>query len=155
MKFIIFISILFFSFNLSGQTFTLNDTSFTEEALFEIEEFDYSPCFRFNIDPNEEKKEKLLNFLLKNPKLSVEIQSHTDHRGSATYNLKLSQRRAETIVDYLIEKGIDKERVKAVGKGGTESVISEEKIKELIDNEEIEEAHDKNRRLVMKIVSIK
>jgi hypothetical protein len=152
MKFLIFISILFSSFNLLGQDFTLNDTSFVVGDLYDIGELDYSMCSYF--DKNKVKADSLLHFLQKNNNLNVEVLSHTDHRASASYNLKLSQRRAETIVDYLIEKGIDKERVKAVGKGEAEPLISEKDINEIKDAEQKELAHAKNRRLVMKIVAI-
>lgn len=65
-----------------------------------------------------------LNFLLdimqQNPKFVVQLEAHTDARGNDDYNLNLSQRRAETCVKYLIEKGIDPARLKPVGMGEKE-----------------------------------
>jgi outer membrane protein OmpA-like peptidoglycan-associated protein len=55
-----------------------------------------------------------------NPGMIVEIQSHTDSRGPANYNLLLSHKRANGVVDYLVSKGISRDRLKAVGKGEKE-----------------------------------
>ena len=52
----------------------------------------------------------------------LEIQSHTDNAGVSASNLKLSQKRAEAVRDYLTAKGIDKNRLKARGKGDTEPI---------------------------------
>jgi outer membrane protein OmpA-like peptidoglycan-associated protein len=64
--------------------------------------------------------DKLVNFLNSNPNvMRVELESHTDSRGSDKYNLKLSQRRAKSCYDYLISKGISKNRIKTKGFGET------------------------------------
>lgn len=52
-----------------------------------------------------------------NKNILVEIGSHTDSRGSTTSNLSLSERRAKAVVEYMILKGISKERLIAVGHG--------------------------------------
>ena len=54
-----------------------------------------------------------------NPGIEIELSSHTDSIGSDAYNLKLSQQRAQSCVDYIISKGIDKERIIAKGYGKT------------------------------------
>lgn len=59
----------------------------------------------------------LLKFLLKFPHLNVEIHSHTDNLGDERYNDRLSLRRASNVVNYLIKKGIDKNRLAAKGFG--------------------------------------
>jgi len=59
----------------------------------------------------------ILNRMQENKNILVEIGSHTDSRGSATSNLSLSERRAKAVVEYLILKGISKERLIAVGYG--------------------------------------
>lgn len=51
------------------------------------------------------------------PQIIVEIGSHTDSKGTDSYNEKLSQRRAQSVVNYLIENGIDKNRLRAKGYG--------------------------------------
>ncbi len=55
--------------------------------------------------------------LKEHPEMKVEIQGHTDSKGSDTYNQKLSEKRAKTVSDYLIEEGIDPERLITVGYG--------------------------------------
>ncbi|MFZ4456030.1 MAG: OmpA family protein [Bacteroidales bacterium] len=61
--------------------------------------------------------DKVVELLKVNPTLNAELSSHTDRRGSDKYSLKLSQLCAQSAVDYLTEKGIDKIRIKAVGYG--------------------------------------
>lgn len=53
----------------------------------------------------------------KNDKLRIEMRSHTDSRGSAEFNLKLSEQRANSAIQYLVSKGIDSARFKAIGFG--------------------------------------
>ncbi|MFC6268043.1 OmpA family protein [Frigoriflavimonas asaccharolytica] len=62
---------------------------------------------------------KLVRFLEDNPSVKVELGSHTDSRGSDAYNLKLSQNRAQAAVDYIITKGISRDRIVAKGYGET------------------------------------
>ncbi len=58
---------------------------------------------------------KVIEILNKNPKLVIEISGHTDNRGSMEYNLNLSRERAKSVVDYLIDHGIDPDRLKYKG----------------------------------------
>lgn len=98
-------------------------------------EYDYDKA---TLRPASKKiLDDLYDFLVLNNNLSVEISSHTDERGSDAYNMKLSQERAKSVVDYLIEKGIPKERLVAQGYGET---------KLLIPKAQTEEEHQKNRR---------
>ena len=60
---------------------------------------------------------ELKELLEQNPNITIELSAHCDYRGSASYNEKLSQARAEAAVEYLIAKGIDKERMTPVGYG--------------------------------------
>jgi OOP family OmpA-OmpF porin len=60
--------------------------------------------------------------LLRNPDIKVEIAGYCDYIGSDAYNIKLSQRRAETVKDYLESKGVAATRLKAVGYGKTDFV---------------------------------
>lgn len=66
--------------------------------------------------------EKLLSMLRDNPELQVEIASHTDNRGNSDYNTALSQRRADTVVDWLAGKNIPRERLIARGYGESSPV---------------------------------
>jgi peptidoglycan-associated lipoprotein len=61
--------------------------------------------------------QELLKLLLDNPHITIEIGAHTDRKGDEEYNLKLSEKRAESVVNYLIKYGIDKERLSAQGYG--------------------------------------
>ena len=63
---------------------------------------------------------QLINLLKEKPDMMLEIGSHTDSRGSAPYNEKLSQRRAESAVNYIVSHGISRDRIKAKGYGETE-----------------------------------
>ncbi len=62
----------------------------------------------------------LTEFMQRNPGITIELGSHTDSRGSKTYNRKLSQRRAESAVAYLVKLGIEPARVTAMGDGESE-----------------------------------
>ncbi len=98
-------------------------------------EYDYDKA---TLRPASKKiLDDLVEFLNLNNNLSVEISSHTDARGSDSYNLRLSQDRAKSVVDYLIEKGINKDRLVAQGYGET---------KLLVPNASTEEEHQNNRR---------
>jgi OOP family OmpA-OmpF porin len=55
--------------------------------------------------------------LNENPSVHVRVEGHTDSRGTAAYNKALSERRAQAVVDYLVAKGIDPDRLSAVGYG--------------------------------------
>ena len=63
---------------------------------------------------------KAIDVLKKNPKLLLEVQSHTDATAGDEYNMELSQKRAAGVVDYMTSKGIDKKRLTAKGFGETQ-----------------------------------
>ena len=66
--------------------------------------------------------DEFVAFLKENPKLPVEIQGHTDSRGKADYNQKLSERRAEAVRDYFISKGIPASQMITKGYGMTRPI---------------------------------
>ena len=68
----------------------------------------------------------LVLLLKKNPDIIIEVYSHTDNKGSDKYNMTLSQQRAESVVNYLIAKGFNKNRFKAVGYGETMPLVPNE-----------------------------
>ncbi len=73
---------------------------------------------KYDLRPESIKElEKILNIMNENPKIIVEISAHTDDRGSEEYNSQLSQQRANSVVQYLISKNIDKNRLTAKGYG--------------------------------------
>lgn len=89
---------------------------------------------------------KAVEALKKNPKLVLEVQSHTDATASDEYNMELSQKRAGVVVDYLIAHGIDKKRLTAKGFGETQLTNRCANGVEC-SNEE----HKQNRRTVFKL----
>ena len=96
-----------------------------------------------------EELDKIVQFLTDNTQMNLELGAHTDARASTGYNLKLSQRRAESAVNYIIRRGITKDRIKPKGYG--ESQL----INECSDGVECpEEMHQQNRRTEFKIIKI-
>lgn len=67
--------------------------------------------------------DKLIQVMKSNPNLAILAKSHTDNRGSDTYNLSLSDRRAKSTVQYVISKGIAKSRITGKGFGETEPKV--------------------------------
>jgi len=96
--------------------------------------------------------DKVVELLNKNTKLKVELGAHTDSRGSDAYNSKLSQERAQSCVNYLTSKGIDKSRLHAKGYGETKLLISDAEIAKMNTEEKKEKAHQENRRTEFKIL---
>lgn len=68
----------------------------------------------------EEDLDYLYNLLTEYPNMVIELSSHTDARGSDSYNLDLSQRRANSAKNYLVNRGIASDRIEAVGYGETQ-----------------------------------
>ncbi|MDR2836241.1 MAG: OmpA family protein [Bacteroidales bacterium] len=70
----------------------------------------------------------LVKTLKDNPKITIELRSHTDYRGNDEYNMNLSQERAKSCVDYLISKGIDAKRLTSKGMGESDPKIIDEEL---------------------------
>lgn len=76
---------------------------------------------KYNIEPpSEDVLKKVIEILEASPAVRLEIISHTDAQGNDAANLQLSQKRSIAVMNYLISKGIDKKRLKAIGKGETQ-----------------------------------
>ena len=80
-----------------------------------------------------EALDKLVALLNENPNVTIELSSHTDNRGSDQYNERLSQRRAESVVNYLIEHGIAADRLSPVGYGEKKPKVIKKKLTETYD----------------------
>ena len=66
---------------------------------------------------SKEALDKLVDLLKENPNVTIELSAHCDYKGSAEYNKRLAQRRAEAVVEYLTEHGIENDRLTPVGYG--------------------------------------
>jgi outer membrane protein OmpA-like peptidoglycan-associated protein len=95
---------------------------------------------------------KVIELLNGNPKIKIEISAHTDSRGSDGYNDKLSQERAQSCVDYLLSKNIDKSRLIAKGYGKRQLLITDAEINKMPTEEDKELLHQQNRRTEFKII---
>ena len=115
-------------------------------------------------EQSKKELDKLVEFLNLNANLKVEIRSHTDERGRDEYNLKLSERRAQSVVDYLVDHGIERNRLQPKGLGETEPAViqsesgeeltlSPEFINSLEDEELQEQYHQTNRRTAFKVLA--
>jgi outer membrane protein OmpA-like peptidoglycan-associated protein len=82
--------------------------------------------------------QEVLTLLLDHPDLRLEIQGHTDSDGSAAYNLQLSERRAESVLKYLVLFGIDASRLKAKGYGETMPVAPNDTTENKAKNRRVE-----------------
>jgi len=91
-----------------------------------------------------EELERVVRFLQENPTLRVEISGHTDSDGSEMYNLRLSQARAQAVVDYLVSRGISSSRLIAKGYGESRPVAPND----------TPENKQKNRRTELKILGL-
>lgn len=142
----------------------INKPVVLENIFFDFDKSDLKP---------EAKKDLngLIELLVLNPNVSIELSSHTDRKGSDEYNDKLSQRRADDVVEYLIKGGIAKARLTSVGYGKqkpktvTRSVVKKydflhegeilnEAFIESLTPEQQNIADQINRRTEFKVVSI-
>ncbi len=123
------------------------------EGDIEIEgvEYDFN---KYTLRPKSmEILDKIIAILKVNDNLKIELSSHTDARGNDAYNLKLSQGRAQSCVDYMISKGIAKDKIVATGYGETKPVIPEAEINKMVPkSDEFEAAHQKNRRTAFRVI---
>ena len=105
--------------------------------------YDYN---KYNIRPDAGiRLDTLVQTLVDNPKISIELSSHTDQRGKDAYNQKLSQQRAQAAVDYIVSKGIDKARITARGYGESRPIVVAPKS---------EEEYQRNRRTEFKVTRV-
>lgn len=102
---------------------------------------------KWDIRPDAEPTlNRLAEMLQQNPGIRIQLGSHTDCRGDNAYNQTLSQRRAQSAVNYLIARGIDPARLTAVGYGETQPAVN------CPCNRCTEAEHQANRRTTFKIL---
>ncbi|HMQ01042.1 MAG TPA: OmpA family protein, partial [Cyclobacteriaceae bacterium] len=120
----------------------LNKIFVLQNIYYDLDKWDIRPDAALELD-------KLVVILKDNPEIKIELSSHTDSRQTDEYNMRLSQRRAESAVNYLISRGIASDRMVARGYG--ESRL----LNHCADGVECtEEEHQKNRRTEFKILEI-
>jgi outer membrane protein OmpA-like peptidoglycan-associated protein/tetratricopeptide (TPR) repeat protein len=107
-----------------------------KNIFFDFDKFDLKPESQVELN-------RLFDLLQKNKAMKIEIGGHTDNKGTAEYNQKLSESRARAVYDYLVNKGIDKNRLSYKGYGLTKP----------IDTNDTEEGRANNRRTEFKVVS--
>ncbi|MEP7195335.1 MAG: OmpA family protein [Saprospiraceae bacterium] len=117
---------------------------FNKEFLLENVYFDYDKAeIRNDAKP---ALDKLFELLLSNPRIKVQIAAHTDCRGEADYNLNLSEKRAKSVRDFLIQKGVNSENLDYKGFGESEHII------DCKCENCTEEQHQLNRRSTFRIL---
>jgi outer membrane protein OmpA-like peptidoglycan-associated protein/tetratricopeptide (TPR) repeat protein len=102
---------------------------------------------------SKEILDKLVEFLTLNDNITIEIRSHTDSRGNDAYNLNLSDRRAASVVKYLVAHGINPARLESKGMGETEPLDDCSKYEECNVPGQDCDCHQKNRRTAFKTTS--
>lgn len=106
-------------------------------VFYETDSFGLEPESRAELD-------RVYDFLIQNPSVGIEISGHTDNTGTPEHNQELSEQRARSVVEYLVNKGIDSKRLDAAGYGETRPVA----------NNESEEGRALNRRTELKIIKV-
>ena len=102
---------------------SINVPVLVRNVFYEFDKADLTPESTAALD-------RLTNMLKENPNVTIELAAHCDYRGNDDYNLRLSQRRAESVVRYLTEHGIEAERLTAKGYGHTMPKIVNKKLLE-------------------------
>jgi len=112
--------------------------------LYDLAKWDLKPQFQDSLTG-------LVKTLNDNSNITIELGSHTDTRGDAKANGELAQKRAQSVVDFLISKGIAADRLSAKGYGESKPIISDAEIAAMKTDDEKEAAHQKNRRTDFRI----
>jgi outer membrane protein OmpA-like peptidoglycan-associated protein len=126
---------------------------FEKEKAYRLKNiyYDYD---KWDLRPESEKTlDTLYTLMIENPLIIVELGSHTDIRGSEAYNMNLSQKRAESCVNYLIKKGIPKQRIIPKGYGESKTLEDCTKYADCPDSGTGDcPCHQINRRTEFKII---
>ena len=121
-----------------------NENFIISKVLYEYRSAEINEAAAIELD-------KLVLILKKNKDIGVELSSHTDSKGSDSYNMELSQKRAEKAVEYVLSKGIEKRKIIAKGFGETQPVAPNE----LANGKDNPEGRAKNRRTEFKVIKLK
>jgi outer membrane protein OmpA-like peptidoglycan-associated protein/tetratricopeptide (TPR) repeat protein len=99
------------------------------------------------IDFYKDKMDSVISVLMQNPGWKVEVQGHTDSKGSEKYNQVLSQKRADQAAGYMVSKGIKKNRITTKGMGKSMPLVPNEK-----DGQDDPEGRARNRRVEFRLI---
>lgn len=111
-----------------------------DNIYYDLDKWDIRPDAALQLD-------ELAVLLFENPTINIEIGAHTDSRGSDDYNLELSSKRANSVIQYLNSKGIAAERLSSKGYGESELINQCEDGVDCKDEE-----HQQNRRTTFKVL---
>lgn len=114
---------------------SVGSTMILRNVFFDTDSYQLKPASAFELN-------KVLQMLVENPTLRIEISGHTDNQGSETYNQQLSEKRASSVRDYLVSKGIPQIRLSVRGYGFSQPV----------DSNDTPEGRANNRRTELKIL---
>ena len=147
---------LFWTTSCIGQTFSFSDTTFVVGSIHTMPPFEEnSRWLQLEIERMDKVYDTIVDFLKRNPQLTIEFGIHMDVRGSAEYNQAFSDRRARYVREDLLKRGVSEKQVTVVGYGETKPIYDKAFIENLTAEEAKEEAHYVNRRIELKILEIK
>ncbi len=127
---------------------TLEAVTLSSEALFDFDRAAVRP------ESAQRLTTEVVERLAQYPEVNaVQVTGHTDLIGSETYNLDLSERRANAVVEYLVSQGVDANLISAAGKGESEPVVSCDQVKgpENRRNQALIECLQPNRRAAVEV----
>lgn len=137
------------------RTFRLTDTTFEIGAIHILPQLVYNICLRYGdtfMTDNQTTIDSLADFFKANPRLTIEIGSHTEQIGSTEYNLKLSERLSKNLKKLLVDKGIKRNKIKTKGYGEAQPIIEQHDIDKLLNENDKRDADQTNRRIELKII---
>lgn len=132
----------------------INEITFEKPIVVKLQEITLEPIRlelyydynKWDIRPDAARVlDSLVQHMKANPTIVIELSSHTDSRGDDKYNLKLSENRAKSAVDYVIKQGINPSMISAKGEGETRPLVIPEKT---------EADYQMNRRTEVRVVKI-
>lgn len=113
----------------------VGETVELQNIFFEFDKYRLLPESKVELD-------KLVKMLKNNPEMKIRLQGHTDNQGTEEYNMELSENRAKSVHDYLVENGIAKDRLSYKGFGESKPIATNE----------TEEGRAKNRRTEFEVI---
>lgn len=147
--------LLFFAFLPAfSQTFTLTSPSFKKGDYFRTSGIYFGLGNATLLPESDPLLDSVAAFLQKHPKVEIGINSYVDSRGDAEANQRLTVQRAQSVMNYLISKGISSGRLAAAGHGESDPVYSDKELSSQPKCEPGKEKKKTNRRIEFKITAL-